>query len=79
MSRAILAEVVGRASSDPAFRSQLQSDPASALAGYDLTGEERTALLNHDTAKLQALGVEARITKQGVGDDGSWPNNPFVS
>jgi len=78
MSQQMLAELVERASTDAAFRSQLTSDPTSALAGYDLTGEERAALLNRDVAKLHALGVEARITKQGADDGGTWPNNPFT-
>lgn len=79
MSRQALVEAVERASTDAAFRSQLESDPTSALAGYDLTSEERKALVSREATQLHALGVEARITKQSVGDDGSWPNNPFVS
>jgi hypothetical protein len=66
MSRQALVEVVERASTDAAFRSQLESDPTSALVGYELTGEERTALLHRDEAKLQALGMTARITKQAI-------------
>jgi hypothetical protein len=76
MSRATLIQVVERVSTDAAFRSEFERDPTAALAGYDLTGEERTALLHRDAAKLQALGVEARITKQ---DTGPWENNPWVS
>jgi hypothetical protein len=75
MSRAALIQAVERVTTDAAFRAQLESDPVGALAGYDLTGEERTALLRRDPAKLQALGVEARVTKQ---DTGPWDNNPWV-
>jgi hypothetical protein len=76
MSRETLVQVVERVSTDAAFRAQFESDPTSALAGYDLTGEERTALLNRDATKLQALGVDARLTKQ---DTGPWINEPWVS
>ncbi len=83
MSKEILAQVVERASTDAAFRAQLASSPESALAGYDLTADERAALLSGDAGQLQSLGVDARITKQGTGiDDGTngpFPQNPFVS
>jgi hypothetical protein len=49
--------------SDTQFRSQLQKDPESALKGYDLTQEERAAVASGSAAKLQAMGVDARITK----------------
>ena len=65
MAHEILIRVVERASTDAAFRTQLASDPARALAGYDLTAEERAAVLSADPSKLQALGVDARLTKQG--------------
>ena len=60
--------MVERAGTDAAFRSQLQSHPDRVLAGYDLTGDERAALLSGDASKLQSLGVDARITKQGYAD-----------
>ena len=44
----ILAEIIERASTDAAFRAQLQSNPEAALAGYALTAEERAALLSGD-------------------------------
>jgi hypothetical protein len=33
---------------DHNFRARMQSDPAAAIAGYDLTAEERRALLAGD-------------------------------
>ena len=64
--------MVERASTDVNFRSQLQSHPESALKGYDLTGDERAALLSGDSSTLQSLGVDARITKtHGSSDLGS--------
>ena len=65
MSQEALAKLVERASTDATFRSQLQSNPDSALKGYNLTSDERAALLSSDSSKLQSLGVDARITKQG--------------
>ncbi len=59
-----LNQVIERASTDQGFRSRLQSDPAGALAGYDLTPEERVALSSGDHEAIQALGVDARVTKQ---------------
>ena len=64
MSQEALAMLVERASTDATFRSRLQSNPESALAGYDLTRDERAALLSNDSGKLRSLGVDARITKQ---------------
>ncbi len=80
MSQDGLVEVVERASRDPAFRARLQSDPASALAGYALTAEERAALVSSDSGVVQSLGVEARISKlysgesfsDSFGNNGPW-------
>ncbi|HZU07007.1 MAG TPA: Os1348 family NHLP clan protein [Chloroflexota bacterium] len=63
MSQEALAQVIERASTDAAFRAQLQSDPDRALAGYELTAEERAALLSGDPGQLQSLGVEQRVSK----------------
>lgn len=56
--------MIERASTDEAFRSRLQSDPTGALAGHDLTPDERAALSSGDTVTMQALGVDARVTNQ---------------
>ena len=68
MSQESLAKLVERASTDGSFRAQLQSDPERALVGCELTGPERAALLSGDWSKLQSLGVDARITKQGYAE-----------
>src|SRR5262245_1107215 len=44
---------------DHAFRAAMKADPAKAIAGYDLTAEEREALLAGDVARLCRLGVNA--------------------
>ncbi len=42
---------------DPALRERLRTDPASALAGFRLTDEERRALLEGDVVRLYTLGA----------------------
>jgi hypothetical protein len=44
---------------DHQFRAAMKADPAAALAKYDLTDDERRALLAGDVAKLYRLGVNA--------------------
>src|SRR3989442_7958869 len=61
MSR--INDVVQRAISDAAFRSQLRSDPAKALRGFSLSPEETRALTSGDSARLVALGVDQRMSK----------------
>ena len=58
-----LGTVIQRAISDGAFRRQLQSDPTSALRGFDLTPDEVAAIRGGDPTKLSALGVDQRLSK----------------
>jgi hypothetical protein len=44
---------------DSAFRAAMKTDPASALNAYELTREEREALLAGDVARLYRLGVNS--------------------
>ena len=44
---------------DHGFRAAMKADPATAIATYDLTEEERRALLAGDVARLYRLGVNA--------------------
>src|SRR5262249_49418543 len=44
---------------DHAFRAAMKTDPAAAIANYNLTAEERDALLAGDVAKLNRVGVNA--------------------
>lgn len=66
MSLESLTRAIERASTEASFREHLKSDPAAALKGYDLTADERAALLAGDAAHLESLGVDARITKQAI-------------
>jgi hypothetical protein len=53
-------EVLSSALTRPGFAAQLATD-AALLTGYDLTVEEREALMRHDTEKLRRLGVDERL------------------
>src|SRR5207253_2505047 len=63
MSKEALAKVVQRAISDAAFRRQLNSDPAGALRGFDLSADETSALRTGDAGRLSSLGVDQRMSK----------------
>jgi len=58
-----LRQVIERASTDAAFRAELQRHPDRALAEYPLTADERLGLLRGVVAALAPLGVESRVTK----------------
>jgi hypothetical protein len=42
---------------DHAFRAAMKSDPARAIAAYDLTPDEKRALLAGDVVALHHMGV----------------------
>jgi hypothetical protein len=44
---------------DHAFRAAMKADPAAALKTYDLTEQERAALLAGDVATLYRMGANA--------------------
>jgi hypothetical protein len=76
MSVEALGRIIERASTDAAFRAQLSSTPEVALAGYELTADERAALLRQHTGELGALGVEPRVTK--LGGPGPEEHQPYI-
>lgn len=63
MSKEALAKVVQRAISDAGFRRQLNSDPAGALRGFDLSADEVSALRTGDAGRLSTLGIDQRMSK----------------
>lgn len=63
MSADAVNAVVQRAMDDPAFRRRLAEDPQAALAGFDLTPEER-ARFSAGGAKAERL--EERISKSDL-------------
>ena len=54
--------LLSEAATNPGFAAQLGADPA-ILTGYDLTGEEREALLSGDVDRLCDLGVDGELAK----------------
>jgi hypothetical protein len=65
MSKESVVEVITKALVDADFRSQLLAEPEAALAGYDLTEEERASLsaLEEDALDQFASEVEERVSK----------------
>src|ERR1700738_5731551 len=70
-----LGAVIQRAISDGAFRRQLQSDPAAALRGFNLTPDEVAAVRSGDSGRLMSLGIDQRMSKAfTLGNAGSEPS-----
>jgi hypothetical protein len=61
MASETVARVADRMARDEAFRKAVFSDPTKALAGYDLTEEEKRSLLGRSGAP--GIGVDRRETK----------------
>ena len=59
MSAQTLREILALAREDGHYFQLLQADPTTALAGYDLTPDERYALEQRDRGLLVQLGVPA--------------------
>ena len=56
MSRYDLNVLLYRLKKDRAFRERFRRDPEAALAGADLTDEERDAFVRWDPRRLNELG-----------------------
>ena len=56
MSRYAINSLLYRLKKDRAFRERFNRDPEQALAGLDLTEEERAAFLARDMQRINALG-----------------------
>jgi hypothetical protein len=69
VSKAGVESLVQKAMADETFRRKIKENPDSAMAGYDLTSEEKAAIKSGNTAKLRELGVDERITKATIWDD----------
>jgi hypothetical protein len=66
MSKAGVEALAQKAMADESFRGRIKENPDAALAGYDLTAEEKAAIKSGNTAKLRELGVDERITKSAL-------------
>lgn len=63
MSREGLSKALEQVTTNDAFRARLASDPDSTLSDFDLTPEERGALLSGDSGQFSAMGLDARVSK----------------
>jgi hypothetical protein len=65
MSVESVKQIISRAVLESEFRQLLLSDPAKALAGYELTGEERAIFQNLSQTGLDALAgnLEERVSR----------------
>ena len=56
MSRYAVNSLLYRLKKDPAFRAAFLADPAAAVAGADLSAEERAAFVARDMRRVNELG-----------------------
>jgi hypothetical protein len=61
MSLYYVQKVLYQLNRDPGIRKRFQADRASVLDEYELTAEERTALLEGDVGLLYVMGVNGQI------------------
>lgn len=58
MSHRDVSRFVTLALDDAPLRERLKEDPDGAFAGYDLTEDERQAILSHDEQQLRTSGLD---------------------
>jgi hypothetical protein len=63
MSVQAVKDVAVRAIQDEDFRAALQANPEETLAGYDLTEQERVALMTLQFGAVEDLLVDSRFNK----------------
>lgn len=65
MSQAEVEQIMGKMLMDGEFRKLMESDIAEALAGYDLTDEEREGFENADLDDFNqsVKGLDERVSK----------------
>ncbi len=68
MSRTVVEQVIGRLLMDAEFRKAFGLNAAQALAGFDLTAEERDAFSHLDPECFETVAndLEPRISKLNV-------------
>ena len=62
MSIAAIEQILERGARDPEFATAIRKDP-TLLNQFDLTADERSAILSRDEGKIEALGMNERVTK----------------
>jgi hypothetical protein len=65
MTVAAVTEIIHLVDTDDGFRERCFTDGESAIADFDLTDEERTALITGDRDRIAAMGVDIRESKMG--------------
>ena len=63
MSLKGIEAVLERGAREPDFAAKIRRDP-KVLDQYDLTTEERAAILSRDPVQLEKLGMSDRFTKR---------------
>ena len=65
MSKKVVEQIIGRMVTDPEFRNLFFSNPDQALAEYELTMDERQALLKMEAKHIEEFAgkLDKRITK----------------
>jgi hypothetical protein len=66
MSKAGVEAFAAKAVADMTFRQKIKENPDAALAGYDLTSEEKAAVKSGNASRLRELGIDERITKSAL-------------
>jgi len=61
MSAYTINEICYRCAHDPPFREAMKTDPSGALAGLDLSDEERGAVLAGEVGKLYRMGANTYL------------------
>jgi len=74
MAKKGVVAVVGRAVVDQQYRERFYKNPMDAMAGYDLTGEEKQVLAGIDRRELDKLAADVnyRLRSWHI----SWAINP---
>ena len=63
MSSTAVAAFLERALTDEAFQAELRVDPHEVMTQFDLTYEERAAILSGSAEDVRDLGLDERLSK----------------
>lgn len=61
MSLYTLQKLIYTLNRDDAAKAEFKAEPGAFVARFELSGEERAAVLEHDIGKLYVLGVNGQI------------------
>jgi hypothetical protein len=75
MSLYALQKFVYQLNREPELQARFKADRAGALKGFELTGEERDAVLQGDVGLLYVLGVNGQLLMHFAALEGvAWPD-----